>query len=177
MMKDNSPNPLFLIAGWSAYASGVVSIIGLAPFVTFFVFAADIPGLNDAAAIVQYLLALPITLALHWLLQTRAPVLSGFAMLIGILGILALAVVQLLVIAGVLSWATVGAPFLMIGIWLVITGYLGRSTGKLPHSLLMSILAATYFAYPIWAFWLGRLLLSGKLTVSGHSPSIRGEIA
>ncbi len=44
------------------------------------------------------------------------------------------------------------------------------SVGKLPHSLLMSVLAAMYFTYPIWTFWLGRLLLSGKLTVAGYKP-------
>jgi len=162
MMRDNNHNQLFLIAGWSAYASAVASIVGLAPFVTLFVFGLDLPGLNDAAAIVQYLLALPITLALHSLLRIHAPLPSKLAMLIGILGILALAVVQLLVIARVLSWVIVGVPTLMIGVWLVMTGYLGRSTGKLPHGLLMSILAATYFGYPIWAIWLGRLLLAGR---------------
>lgn len=161
-MNDNSPNQLFRVAGWSAYASGVASIVGLAPFVTFFVFGVDLPGLNDSAAIVQYLLALPIALALHQLVQARAPVLSKVAMLIGILGIFILAVVQLLVIARVLSWAIVAVPTLMIAVWLVITGYLGQSTGKLPRGLLMSILAATYFGYPIWATWLGRLLLSGR---------------
>jgi hypothetical protein len=32
----------------------------------------------------------------------------------------------------------------------------------------MGVLAATYVAYPIWALWLGRLLLTGKLAVSGR---------
>jgi hypothetical protein len=47
----------------------------------------------------------------------------------------------------------------VVGLWLVITGYLARSTGKLPHSLRMSIIAVPYFGYPLWAFWLGRHLL------------------
>jgi hypothetical protein len=29
----------------------------------------------------------------------------------------------------------------------------------MPQSLLMSALAVPYFGYPIWAFWLGLLLL------------------
>jgi hypothetical protein len=41
----------------------------------------------------------------------------------------------------------------------VLTGYLGSSSGTLPHGLRMGLLAVTYVGYPIWAFWLGRRLL------------------
>jgi hypothetical protein len=54
----------------------------------------------------------------------------------------------------------VSIAILVVGLWLVITGYLGRSTGRLPHSLRMSLLAVPYFGYPIWALWLGRRLLA-----------------
>jgi hypothetical protein len=46
-----------------------------------------------------------------------------------------------------------------VGSWLVITGWVARSTGRLPNSLLMSILAVPYVGYPVWAFWLGQQLL------------------
>jgi hypothetical protein len=46
-----------------------------------------------------------------------------------------------------------------VGSWLVITGIVARSTGKLPNSVLMSILAVPYIGYPVWAFWLGQHLL------------------
>ena len=72
---------------------------------------------------------------------------------------------QLLLIFGVLTfaqqvlWLSL-AMLLGVGSWLVITGLLARSTGRLPNSVLMSILAVPYFGYPVWAFWLGRRLIS-----------------
>lgn len=187
-MRDNNPNQLLRVAGWSTHASGVASIIGIVSLIVFYVgFFTDsmelrtFGRLSDICGIIQYLLALPITLALHQLLKARAPVLSKTAMLIGIAGIIAFVILQLLLVIGVLSFAEQVGPvvvaLLVVGVWLVITGYLGRSTGDLPHSLLTSILAVLFFGYPIWAFWLGRLLLSDQLSTSGQSPSMRGEIA
>jgi hypothetical protein len=46
-----------------------------------------------------------------------------------------------------------------VGSWLVVTGLVTRSTGKLPNSLLMSAIAVPYFGYPVWAFWIGLQLL------------------
>jgi hypothetical protein len=180
-MSATNHHQLLRVAGWSAYASGVVAISGLLPFVTVFAFGVNIPRLNDSAVIVQYLLALPITVALHQLVQAGAPLRSQVAMLIGIVGIGAVAVVQVLwLFAAVLNWTTyiilVGTAMLLIGSWVVITGYaLGRPAGTLRQSLFMSILAATYVAYPIWAIWLGRLLLAGTLPIAG--PATRGETA
>jgi hypothetical protein len=71
---------------------------------------------------------------------------------------------QLLLIFGVLTferqviWVSL-AMILGVGSWLVITGWVARSTGRLPNSLLMSILAVPYVGYPVWAFWLGQQLL------------------
>jgi hypothetical protein len=65
---------------------------------------------------------------------------------------------------------------LVVGVWLVITGYLRRASG-IPHSMLISVLAALHVGYPIWAFWLGRSLLSDKLPLAEQSPSIRVETA
>jgi hypothetical protein len=72
---------------------------------------------------------------------------------------------QLLLIFKVLTfeqqvmWISL-AMILGVGSWLVITGLVARSTNRLPNSLLMSILAVPYFGYPVWAFWLGQLLLA-----------------
>jgi xanthosine utilization system XapX-like protein len=170
-MRANRRNHLRLFAGWSAYASGVVAIFGLLPSATF-PFGVNLPRLNDSAVIVQYLLALPITFALYPLVRARAPIAGPVATLVGIVGILGTAVIQVAWIFGpfgTMEWAVyiilVATSMLMIGAWVVITGfYLRRSTGPLRHRLLMSILAATYVAYPIWAIWLGGLLLADKLT-------------
>lgn len=47
------------------------------------------------------------------------------------------------------------AMILGVGSWPVITGIVARSSGRLPNSLLMSILAVPYIGYPVWAFWIG----------------------
>ncbi len=67
---------------------------------------------------------------------------------------------QLLLIFKVLTfeqqvlWVTL-AMILGVGSWLVVIGLVARSTGRLPNSLLMSILAVPYIGYPVWAFWIG----------------------
>ncbi len=159
---------LIRIAGWFAYASGVVSTIGVVFFVAMLVVKGPFGHLNDICVMLQYLLALPIPLALHLLLQARAPFLSKLALLIGIVGMIAVVVLQLLLVAGALSFSEQVGPVtfalvVVVGAWLVITGFLSRSTAKLPHSLFISILAVPYFGYPLWAFWLGRHLLSGRM--------------
>jgi hypothetical protein len=171
-MMASSHSPLVRVAGWSAYASGAVAISGLLPILTIVAFGVNIPKLNDSAVIVQYVLALPITLALYPLARPHAPVLSTVALLSGIIGICAVVVMQVVwLCVPVLNWTTyiilIGTAMLLIGSWAVITAAaLRRSAGPLRRSLLLGVLAATYVAYPIWAFWLGRLLLSGEFSVS-----------
>jgi hypothetical protein len=157
--------------GWTAYASGVVSAISwvflIAMFASFAVGATS-PGLvfgriNDVLVVVWGLLALPLAVALHALLRVRAPILSGLAMMIGISAIVAIMVLQSLLVVGALTFeeqiGPVSIAFLVLAVWFVMTGYLGSSSGALPHGVRMGLLAATSVGYPIWAFWLGRHLL------------------
>ncbi len=184
-MSRKHSDTLVYFAGWCSIASGIVSFMGIVFLIAMFVgFSTDnleLPRfgtLNDICVLIQYLLALPITLALHQILKVHAPVLSRAAILTGIVGILAVVVLQWLLVSGVVTFeeqvGLVMVALLVVGIWLVMIGDLGRSTGNMRHSLLISILAAFYIGYPIWAIWLGRLLLSGNLNVAEHSPSIRG---
>ncbi len=164
--------PVRRIVGWLAYSSGVVAAVGVVFIVGMYVlfFAGMMTtgerfgSINDAAVLIQYLLALPTPFTLHKLVQGRSPVLSRAAMMIGIVGMIAIIVLQYLFIAGVLTFeqqvGAVSVALLAVAVWLVVTGYLGRFTGKLPGSLLMSIIGASYVGFPIWAFWLGRRLLS-----------------
>ena len=159
------------LGGRAAYASGAIGTIGLAFFVAMYVsFALDSSAvgafgwLNDVLVMVQYLVAVPIAVALHALHGARNPALSRFAMVVGISGMFATAALQFLLVIGALTFAQqvvpVSVALLVVGAWLVITGYLGRSTGTLPHGVRMSLLAVLYVGYPIWAFWLGRRLLA-----------------
>ena len=74
------------------------------------------------------------------------------------------AVLQMLLVFGAIAfekqvvWVSL-AMILGVGSWLVITGLVARSTGRLPNSVLMSAAAVPYVGYPVWAFWLGKRLL------------------
>jgi hypothetical protein len=159
-------------AGVIALASGVISAIGVVLLIAMFVFFAT-PNkelgftfglLNDICVALQYLLAVPIALALYQILAAYNPALIRIATIVGIVSMLIVFGLQLLLIFKVLAfeqqvlWVSL-AMILGVGSWLVITGLVARSTGRLPNSMLMSILAVPYFGYPLWAFWMGQQLL------------------
>src|SRR5258706_7196959 len=102
--QTTPPDSLIPTAGRFAYASGVVSTIGIVFFVAMLVVKGPFGRLNDICVLIQYLLALLIPLALHQLLKARAPFLSQLAMLIGIVAMVALDVLQYLLIVGSLSY-------------------------------------------------------------------------
>jgi len=158
----------------SAYASGMigaVSVIFFMLFVGAYVTTGrpapwPIGRINDVTSMAMYFVALPIPVALYCQLKGRAPGLNRAAMVLGIAGMLTVVVLQYLLLAHILTFAQQGGPvtvaILVIGIWLLITGYLGQSSGILPRAMLFSALAVPYFGYPVWAFWLGRRLLAHK---------------
>lgn len=158
--------------GRIAEVSGIVAAISLAFLLAMFAsFAAGatVIGLvfgwiNDVLAVVTEVLMLPIAVALHVLLRASVPRLSLVAMWIGIAGMLAIAVLQTLLVLGILTFeeeiGPVSIAFLPVVAWFVLTGYLGSSSGVLPRGLRMGILGATYAGRPIWAFWLARRLRS-----------------
>jgi hypothetical protein len=86
------------------------------------------------------------------------------ATIIGSASMLIVFSLQMLLIFKVLTfeqqvlWVSL-AMILGVGSWLMVTGLIARSTGRLPNSLLMSAIAVPYFGYPVWAFWIGLQLL------------------
>ena len=165
------PERLVRAAGWCAYASGIVSIFGIVLLVAFYVGLLAFDGqfgflgtLNDISVIVQYSLALPLALALHQVLRSHKPVFSLVSLLLGVAGMIVAIVLQILLVAGVLSFGEqvgmVIVAFMVVLAWFVITGYLARSTDKLPNSMLLHVLAGLYVGYPVWAFSTGRRLLA-----------------
>ena len=109
---------------------------------------------------IQYALAIPIALTLHRLLRPVGPGLSSTALIVGMVGLVAVVALQIMLLTRVLSFeqqvVPVSIAILVVGAWLVMTAYLARSTGKFPRAMLMSLLAVPYFGYPLWAFWIGR---------------------
>ncbi|MFQ5944019.1 MAG: hypothetical protein ACE5JF_10740, partial [Anaerolineales bacterium] len=133
------------LAAWCAYASSIASILGIVFLFAFFGLGAPTGTLNDIAVIVQYSLMLPIALAFYLILRPHNPSLSLAALLVGIPGMLAVIVLQILLVTGVLPFAVqiglVVIAFLVVLVWFIIIGYLGRSTDKLPNSMLLHVLA------------------------------------
>jgi hypothetical protein len=159
-------------AGSIAIISGIVSTIGVVLLIAMFVFfatpykslGAAFGMLNDICVALQYLLTIPVALALYRILLPYNPALIRFATVVGVFMMLIVTGLQLALIFGVLTfqqqvgWVTL-AMIAGVGTWLLITGVVARSTGKFPNSILMSSLAVPYLGYPAWAFWIGRQLL------------------
>jgi hypothetical protein len=169
-------DPLIRAAGGFAIVSGIISAIGVVFLVIMFVlFATPLKTLgltfgllNDICVAIQYLLTIPVALALYRILLPYNPALIRLATVVGIAMMLVVIGLQLALIFGAVTfekqvvWVSL-AMLVGVGSWLVVTGLVARSTGRLPHSVLMSSLAVPYLGYPVWAIWLGRLLLSNAL--------------
>lgn len=170
--RTTLPDPLIRAAGGFAIVSGIISAIGVVFLIAMFIlFATPFKSLgltfgllNDICVAVQYLLTIPIALALYRALLPHNPALIRVATVVGIAMMLVVIGLQLALIFGMLAfeqqvvWVSL-AMMVGVGSWLVITGLAARSTGRLPNSLVMSAVAVPYFGYPVWAFWLGRRLL------------------
>ena len=172
-VPDTAPvDSLIRAAGGFAIVSGIVSAIGVVFLIAMFVlFATPLKELgltfgllNDICVAVQYLLTIPIALALYRILLPHNPALIRLATIVGIAMMLVVIGLQLALIFGVTTfeqqvvWVSL-AMIVGVGSWLVITGLVARSAGRLPNSVVMSAVAVPYFGYPVWAFWLGRHLL------------------
>ena len=156
------------LGGWSAAVSGTIAAVGLVLRFARFAFPGGLVGwFNDLLVMIQLALALPIAVALHVVFSRHHPGVSRLALIVGIAGMLAVVVLQALLLVRALTLTQQVVPMsiaiLVVGEWLIITSYRGRSTGLLRHSLPISLLAVPYFGYPIWAWWLARGLLSGRV--------------
>jgi len=161
------------IGAWSAYASGAVAAIGVPLLIGMYAvlfrsgpknpLVARLGGANDAMVLAQYALALPLTVALHQRNRSTDPRLSGAATAVGLSAMTAIVVLQALLLADVLEFedqvAYVAIAIWLLVFWFITVGRLGRANGLLTgRTTLMSLVGASYFGFPIWAFWLGRQL-------------------
>ena len=166
------PDPMIRAAGGFALVSGIISAIGVVLLIAMLIFfATPLKGLgsmfgllNDICVALQYLLTIPITFALYRILMPYNPGWIRIATLAGIAAMLVVILLQLALIFEALTFQQQGfwvslAMIVGVGAWFVITGWVARSTGRLPNSVVMSAVAVPYVGYPIWAFWLGRRLL------------------
>jgi hypothetical protein len=163
-VEGTVPEGLLRLSGWCAYVSGVAAIIGLVFLAIFFGGGPGYFGpLNDTAVIIHYILLLPIVFTFYLMLRPYGQTLNMIATIIGLAGMLGVIVLQTCLVVGVLPFEQqirmVVVAFLVACVWFVITGYLGRSTGFVPKSVVLNVLAGLVFGYPVWAFMVGRKLL------------------
>jgi hypothetical protein len=160
--------PEIHFVGVIALITGVISAIGVVLLLAMFILfvtpykelGMQVGMLNDICVAFQYLLSIPIALALYRILSADHPLLMRIATMLGIVSMLIVFGLQLLLIFQVLAfeqqvlWVSL-AMILGVGSWLAITGLVARSIGGLPNSLLMSAIAIPYIGYPAWAVWIG----------------------
>lgn len=120
---------LYRVAAWCAYSSAAVGAVGVLSLIVFFVVGEPYGTLNDIAVLVQYLLALPVVLAIHTVMRMRSPQLSMITTAIGLIGIIVVIVLQLLLIIRVLTFVQQSVPVsvaLFVGVngWILLVGYM-----------------------------------------------------
>lgn len=138
-------------AGWSAYVSASLSIIGGVALILFYALEAPqsiasgdtsqqvFGSVSDYAGLFQFLFMLPLTAALQQLAHTHQRRLSLVAAVCGAIGLLTAVSAQALLVAQVISFA-VNLPIVLvalalIGTWMLLASRLGGRDGTLPRWL------------------------------------------
>jgi hypothetical protein len=138
-------------AGWSAYVSAGLSIIGGVALLLFYALEAPrsiatgntspqvFGPLSDYAGLFQFLFMLPLTVALYQLAFPKTQRPSLVAAVCGASGLLTALAAQALLVARVISFA-VNLPIVLvalalIGTWMLLASRLGGRDGTLPRWL------------------------------------------
>jgi hypothetical protein len=146
--------------GWSAYVSAAANILGFVTLIAFFAVGEPFGVINDLTTVVLGLSMMPLAFVLHELHRRAAPRLSFGAFVIGVLAMISAAVLQALLVLGLvefgLTLVAVPVAFGVIGVWLVLNSYLGHSSRTLPSGLIwVGIVAGGAFVLVIVGFLLG----------------------
>jgi hypothetical protein len=188
------------VAGWSALINAFVGITGFVALMLFFTLGGLWGSINDSLSVIWALSLIPLAWLFVQANRLVNPRLGTLATLVGIGATLFFAVLQGLLVVGVVRFEqTLGAVLTLtgvIGLWLLISGLLARAGQTLPLGLVWAMLAfgvgllfsAVGFwlggeEYPltaigflvgvvtgfVWAAWLARLLLSGRLPVPAQT--------
>lgn len=164
-VATNVPEGLIKLAGWCAYLSGVVAVIGIVFLGLMFAGAERFGPMNDVTIIIQYILVLPIVITVWMILRPLDNPLNTPMLVLGLAAMLAVIVLQVLLVTGVLPFERqvfmVTAAFVVGIVWYVATGRMARPLGLLPQSVPLQVLSGLYLGYPVWAFKVGALFLGG----------------
>jgi hypothetical protein len=133
-------------AGKWSYLAGVAWVLGSAALFVSFAVGGIFGPINEAISIFQFVLLIPVALALHRILALHAPSVSGVATALGIGAMLAIAFLQLLLVLGTVQFEQTLRPILLlgaiVGVWWLATSILGLARGALPAGPAWSGVAA-----------------------------------
>lgn len=177
-------------AGWSAYLSAFFTVLTFLTAMLFFARGQPFGTINDVSSVLQVLLMIPLALALYSLVPASMRMAGLLAVVLGVLGMLVSALGQSLLVFRRISFETSLKFFpagAVIGAWLLVTnlllliggifapgltwagmlaglGYALTVTGFLiggqKHPLFYLGGGVLVLSYPIWAIWLGGLLVA-----------------
>ena len=155
-------------------AAGIVFLVGM--FVSFAVgrssVAMALGTVNDALVAVQYVLLLPVVVALgSGVLGGGSPWSRRVVAALGVVGIAGVAVLQGLLAAGVLTFeqeiGPAGIAYIPLAAWFVATGRQAARSGLDERGTAFGIVGASYLGFPVWAW-----RLAGRL---GRLPMMRAS--
>jgi hypothetical protein len=175
--KPMKTNPLFLLSGWSAYLNAIINMISFVSLFVYFSSGGPSGLINDIASIFFSLSLIPLVIAFHALHRSFFPLISGWVASIGVLAMLSAALLQALLVFGILQFEQEVRPVLVanavIGIWLILSGVMTHIGRTLPHGLAwLSIIAGIGLILIIVGFWIGRQ--EHFLTIAGGLVSFLG---
>jgi hypothetical protein len=133
--------------------------------------------INDIASIFFSLSLIPLVIAFHALHRSFFPSISGWIAIIGVIAMLAAAILRVLLVFGILQFEQEVRPVLVanavIGIWLILSGVMTRIERTLPQGLAwLSIIAGIGLILIIIGFWIGEQ--EHFLTIVGGLVSFLG---
>lgn len=151
---------LFRLAGWSAYLNAALYIIILITLVLLFTLGGIWGPINDSASVIWALSFIPIALVFYQLHRTvNAPV-NLAATIIGITVMLVFAVMQSMLVMGVVRFEQTIATIIglggVIGLFILVNGLLARIGHTLPSGLTWFMIAyGTSTLLAVVGYWLG----------------------
>ncbi|MDW7739066.1 MAG: hypothetical protein SCJ97_03265 [Bacillota bacterium] len=184
------PDFLILLYGFSAYLSATATIITLITGILFAKKGGLFGPLNDLSSIIQVIFMIPLAFYFFSILLPVSRVISTIALLIGLCGMLFSAYGQSLLVLKRITfnqsrkYIPAGTA---IGIWLIIVCLIASREFLIPNTLgwigitagfgfILTVIGflkggfksslfylgsfVTGISYPIWAIWLGCILLS-----------------
>ena len=169
--------------GWSVLASAISMILSIVFNIMAVSNGSITPGTRSHSILVETFdvlttgFLLPVPFAFYLIYRAYAPRLSLFSMLLGTIPIIGVTILHILFVFEVVWFIDSLGYYLYVVIglssWLIIVAYLAYKSRRPSHGTLLNLLGASIVGFPLWMFWLGYLLSSGKLT--DQPNSIRGE--